>query len=78
MESIPAVFRDGAFYPLQPIMLPEQTNVVVMLPQNPENEGQIQGILKTAGVWAELPGVDDVLQQLEEMRQSATFRDEAS
>lgn len=76
MTSIPAVFRDGAFYPLQPVELPEQTNVVVMLPQNPGKDRQIQGILRTAGVWADIPGIDDVLQELEDMRRSATYRDE--
>lgn len=76
MNSIPAVFRDGAFYPLQPIELPEQTNVVVMLPQIVDKDRQIQGILRTAGVWADIPGIDDVLQELEDMRRSATYRDE--
>jgi predicted DNA-binding antitoxin AbrB/MazE fold protein len=78
VDSVPAVFRDGAFYPLQPVEIPEQTNVVVMLPQNPEKERQVESILKTAGVWADLPGVDDVLQQMEDIRQAATFRDEVT
>ena len=76
MNGIPAIYKDGAFYPLQPVELPEQTSVVVMLPQNPDKDKQIQGILRTAGVWADIPGVDDVLQELEDMRRSASYRDE--
>jgi predicted DNA-binding antitoxin AbrB/MazE fold protein len=76
VNGIPAIYRDGAFYPLQAVELPEQTNVVVVLPQASDKDKQIQGILRTAGVWAEIPGVDDVLQELEDMRQSATYRDE--
>ncbi len=82
MIGIPAIYRDGVFHPLQPVQLPEQSNVVVMLPQaNTETENSTkdeQAFLRTAGAWANVEGVDDVLQQLEEMRQSATFRDEPS
>ncbi len=76
VNGIPAIYRDGAFYPLQPVELPEQTNVVVVLPQRSAQDKQIQGILRTAGVWADIPGVDNVLQELEDMRQSATYRDD--
>jgi predicted DNA-binding antitoxin AbrB/MazE fold protein len=76
VNSIPAVFRDGAFYPLQPVELPEQTNVVVMLPQQPTESREMQAIHNTAGVWANVPGIDDILQELEDMRRSATYRDE--
>lgn len=82
MIGIPAIYRDGVFYPLQPVQLPEQSNVFVMLPQaDKETEDptkDVQAFLRTAGAWADIEGVDDVLQQLEEMRQSATFRDEPS
>jgi predicted DNA-binding antitoxin AbrB/MazE fold protein len=78
MTGIPAIYKDGAFYPLQAVELPEQTNVVVVLPQasDSDNDQQLQGILRTAGVWADIPGIDDILQEMEDMRQSATYRDE--
>ena len=76
MNGIPAIYRDGAFYPLQPVELPEQTNVVVVVPQRSYKDKQIQGILRTAGVGAYSPAVDNVPQELEDMRQAATYRDD--
>jgi predicted DNA-binding antitoxin AbrB/MazE fold protein len=70
MTGIPAIYKDGAFYPLQPVELPEQTNVVVML-QQPTESREVQAILNTAGVWANVPGIDDILQEMEDMRRSA-------
>lgn len=75
MKAISAVYQNGAFHPLSPVELPEQTNVFVMLPQVANESKDVQAILNTAGAWADIPGIDDILEQLEDMRRSATYRD---
>lgn len=78
MIGIPAIYRDGAFHPMLPVELPEQSNVFVLLPQEnvaSSDPKDASGILRSAGAWADIPGVDDVLEQLEAMRRSAVYRD---
>lgn len=78
MIGIPAVYRDGAFHPLLPVELPEQSTVFVLLSQvnvQSTDPKDVSGMLRSAGAWADIPGVDDVLEQLEEMRRSAVYRD---
>jgi len=78
MKAIPAIYQNGAFHPLAPIELPEQTNVEVLLPADAGEATEIDALRRTAGAWAKLPNVDDTVSFIEDLRRDATFRDEAT
>jgi len=74
MKAIPAIYHHGAFHPLAPIELPEKTNVEVLLPNDSGEAADFDALRRTAGVWANLPGIDDAMEAVEESRREATFR----
>jgi len=78
MKAIPAIYQNGAFHPLAPIELPEQTNVEVLLPASSDEAEEFQALLRTAGAWAGLPDVEMATAAMEEYRRDAQFRDEAT
>ena len=75
MKAIPAVYQNGVFHPLAPIELPEQTGVEVLLPAD---ANELAALRRTAGVWANLPGVDGALAAMDEIRRDVAFRDDVT
>ena len=75
MKAIPAVYQDGVFHPLSPVELPEQTSVEVLLPTEAKEVPGLEGLSKSAGAWADLPGVDDALKRMDDLRLSAEDRE---
>ena len=67
-KSIPAIYDNGVFRPVNPVDLPNHTPVLV-IPQSAVGTGE--GIRASAGSWSDAGDALDLwLQQLEQMRHS--------
>ena len=68
MKTIHAVYENGIFRPTDPVDLPENTAVEVVVPRDSARPPWGEGIRRSAGGWADYPEVDEVMAQIERDR----------
>jgi hypothetical protein len=75
MKAINAIYENGAFHPVIPVDLPERTTVEVLVPEDTKPAVGGEGIVRTAGVWAGLPGTAALDAEADAIRHSASYRE---
>ncbi|MGL4512402.1 MAG: antitoxin family protein [Lacipirellulaceae bacterium] len=75
MKAINAIYENGAFHPVMPVDLPERTTVEVLVPDGVKPSAAGEGIARTAGAWAGLPGAAALDAEVDAIRQSASYRE---
>lgn len=56
--------------------LPPGVEVEVVVRPAPKAKKSLDGLIRSAGAWADVPGADEAIAEMERIRAEASYRDE--